>query len=65
VTDQQEITGIVWKELGSRIEITYADGGSDRTLGTKEIASDIAVEAGLIIVQSRDSLVRWGRTPET
>jgi hypothetical protein len=57
----REVVSIVWKELGNRIEMAYAVGESERIRGSQRIAADLATEAGLVPVLSRDAMVRWER----
>jgi len=62
--DQREIVRVVWKELGSRIEVIYADGESDRVRASQVVAADIAKDAGLTEVPTRDGMARWVKDPD-
>ena len=63
--DQREIVSVVWKELGNRIEVTYAEGKSDRVRAGPAVAADIARDAGLTVVPTRDGMARWVKDPDT
>ena len=63
--DQRDIVAIVWKELGNRIVVTYADGESDRVRAGPAVADDIAQDAGLTVVPTRDGMARWEKDPDT
>lgn len=62
--DEREIVRVVWKELGNRIEVIYADGESDRVRASQLVAADIAKDAGLTVVPTRDGMARWVKDPE-
>ena len=63
--DQREIISVVWKELGDRIEVTYAEGDSDRVRGGLSVAANIAQGAGLTVVYTRDGMSRWVKDFDT
>jgi len=63
--DQRDIIAVVWKELGNRIEVTYAEGDSDRVRAGPAVAADIARDAGLTVVPTREGMARWERDPDT
>jgi hypothetical protein len=62
--DQRDIVAVVWKELGNRIEVTYAEGESDRVRAGPAVAADIARDAGLTVVPTRDGMARWEKDPD-
>jgi len=64
VDDQREIVSVVWKELGNRIEVTYAEGESQRVRAGPALAADIARDAGLTVVPTRDGMARWEKDPD-
>jgi hypothetical protein len=49
---QREIVGVVWKELGNRMVITYAEGEPEK------------VRAGEL-VPTRDGMARWAKDPDS
>lgn len=61
---QREIVRVVWKELGSRIQVIYADGESDRVRGSQLVAADIATDAGLTVVPTPEGMARWVKDPD-
>jgi hypothetical protein len=63
--DQREIIGVVWKELGNRIVVTYAEGESDRVRAGLPVAADIAKDAGLTVVPTRGGMAQWVKDPDT
>ena len=58
---QREVVSISWKELGDRVEISYTKGEPERIRASQRIAADLAREAGLHPVSSRDGRARWER----
>jgi hypothetical protein len=50
VDDQREVVGVVWKQLGNRIVVSYAEGESDRVRAGLRVAAEIAGDAGLTVV---------------
>ncbi len=62
--DQRVIVGVVWKELGNRIVITYAEGEPDRVRAGQLVAAEVARDAGLIVVPTRDGMARWVKDPD-
>ncbi len=62
--DQREIVGVVWKELGNRIVVTHADGESEKVRASELVAADIAKDAGLALVATRDGMAQWAKDPD-
>ncbi len=62
--EQRDIVGVVWKELGNRIVVTYADGEPEKVRASELVAADIARDAGLSVVHTRDGMARWVKDPD-
>ena len=60
---RREIVSVVWKELGERVEMIYAEGEPDRVRGSELVAANIARGAGLTLVPSREGMSRWVKDP--
>jgi hypothetical protein len=65
MNDQRVIVGVVWKELGNRIVVTYAEGESDRVRAGLRVAAEIAGDAGLTVVPTRDGMAQWVKNADT
>jgi hypothetical protein len=59
VDEHSKIVTIVWKQLGNRTVVTYADGGSDTMRANHLVAAAMARDAGLIFVPSRGGMTQW------
>jgi hypothetical protein len=62
--DEREIVSVVWKELGNRIEVTYAEGEPEKVKAGQPLAADIAKDAGLTVVPTRDGMARRVKNPD-
>jgi hypothetical protein len=62
--DQREIVTIIWKELGNRIVVTYADGDTDGVRASQLVAADMARDAGLTKIPTRDGMAQWVKHPD-
>jgi hypothetical protein len=61
---ERDITSVVWHERGHRIEVTYAEGDTDRLRGSEAVAVVLAKNAGLSAVAAPEGSRRWARHPD-
>jgi len=54
------LVGIAWREQGSRLDLTYAEGKSEQVRGVREVAAVLAKDAGLSLTSNTDGMWRWG-----
>ena len=54
------LVAIAWREQGSRIDLTYAEGKSEQVRGVREVAAVLANDEGLSLASNRDGVWRWG-----
>jgi len=62
-----ELVDVVWRRFGQHIFLTYAEAEGEREYlnGDLLMATDIAEQAGLGIVQSSPATARWVKDPES
>ena len=59
---EREITSIVWRHDGERIDVIYVDGEPDRLIGTRGVAAELAESVGLTVTPTPPGVVRWVRS---
>jgi hypothetical protein len=59
MTTRREIVSIVWSQKGHLIDISYDVGDTDQLEGAHQLAAELAADAGLSLVPTRDGTVRW------
>ncbi len=59
------IVSVVWKKLGNRIEVTHADGESEKVKAGQLVAAEVARDAGLTFVPNRDGMAHCAREPDS
>jgi hypothetical protein len=57
----RQIVSIVWRQKGHLIDISFDVGGTDRLEGTHQLAAELAADADLSLVPTRDGTVRWAK----
>jgi hypothetical protein len=60
---EREIIGVTWHEDGEHIAVLYAANEPEYLIGSREVASAFAEDVGLIIEDTGDGSLRWGRRP--
>ena len=60
---EPDIDCVIWRRLGSLIEVIYADWRTIHRRGDQATAAVIAEDAGLKVVPAPDGMARWERHP--
>jgi hypothetical protein len=55
----RQIVSVIWHQKGHVIDIAFDVGDTDRLEGTHQLAAELAADADLILVPTRDGTVRW------
>jgi hypothetical protein len=55
----RQIVSIIWHQKGHVIDISYDVGATDQLEGTHQLAAELAADADLSLVPTRDGTVRW------
>lgn len=58
-TTGRQIVGIVWHQKSHLIDISYNVGDADKLEGQHQLAAELAADADLSLVPTRDGTVRW------
>jgi len=59
---EREISCVVWRHEGERIDVIYVDGEPDRLTGTRGVAAELAESVGLTVTPTPPGVERWVRT---
>jgi len=60
---EPEIDTVIWRQLGSLIEVIYADWRVVHRRGDRLAATELAQEAGLQVVPAPEGMAKWVRGP--
>jgi len=55
----RQIVSIVWHQKGHLIDVSYDVGETDQLEGTHQLAAELAADADLCLVPTRDGTVTW------
>jgi hypothetical protein len=55
----RRIVSVVWHQKGHLIEVSYDVGDADQLEGAHQLAAELAADADLTLVPTRDGTVRW------
>jgi hypothetical protein len=58
----REIVSIVWHGKSHLIDVAYDAGDTDHLEGPHQLAAELAADADLSLVPTRDGTVRWIKT---
>jgi len=57
----RQVASIIWHEPGDQIEVVFEEGDSDHLFGSEEVATALAVGAGLEPALAPVDVRRWVR----
>ena len=60
---EHEISHVVWDENHRRIEVMFAEGEPARMLTDELVATVLARDAGLVLVDTSPGVMRWSANP--